>query len=302
MEDIIKLIEEKYRSQNQDPKTYLSGLYHAKPINYWEYIEVETLLSLQKPKTNFPDEFIFIAYHQVIELVLKMMIHELKQLTADEDLDAATIAVKIQRACRYTDMLASSFTIMNQGMDYEQYNQFRLSLAPASGFQSAQFRTVEIYATDLDNLINERGKALMPEGCALEDKFDYLYWQDAGYNRQTGVKSPLLALFEEKYKDEFVRLAQKMESNNLRRKIIRWREQGFITEELNEALRLFDHKFNVEWPMVHLQTAHTYLGSGSGEKAATGGSQWEKYLHPKYQRRIFFPELWNEEELANWGC
>jgi tryptophan 2,3-dioxygenase len=52
--------------------------------------------------------------------------------------------------------------------------------------------------------------------------------------------------------------------------------------------------------MVHLQTAHTYLGSGKEEKAATGGSHWEKYLHPKYQRRIFFPELYTEEELKNW--
>jgi tryptophan 2,3-dioxygenase len=34
---------------------------------------------------------------------------------------------------------------------------------------------------------------------------------------------------------------------------------------------------------------------------ATGGSDWKKYMLPKYQRRIFFPELWSEEELQNWG-
>jgi hypothetical protein len=35
--------------------------------------------------------------------------------------------------------------------------------------------------------------------------------------------------------------------------------------------------------------------------AATGGSDWTKYMHPKYQRRIFFPDLWSAEELAGWG-
>ncbi|MBL4709710.1 MAG: tryptophan 2,3-dioxygenase, partial [Flavobacteriales bacterium] len=34
---------------------------------------------------------------------------------------------------------------------------------------------------------------------------------------------------------------------------------------------------------------------------ATGGSDWQKYMHPKYQKRIFFPDLWSEKELENWG-
>ena len=41
--------------------------------------------------------------------------------------------------------------------------------------------------------------------------------------------------------------------------------------------------------------------SGIGDGAATGGSDWKKYMHPKYQRRIFFPELWSAEELTHWG-
>ena len=43
--------------------------------------------------------------------------------------------------------------------------------------------------------------------------------------------------------------------------------------------------------------AAKYLGNAE----ATGGSDWRKYMHPKYQRRIFFPDLWSEEELKNWG-
>ena len=74
---LLDNISEKYRQLGEDPEVYLNGLLHAKPINYWDYIEVETLLSLQKPRTGFKDELIFVMYHQVTELVLKMMRHEL---------------------------------------------------------------------------------------------------------------------------------------------------------------------------------------------------------------------------------
>jgi tryptophan 2,3-dioxygenase len=55
--------------------------------------------------------------------------------------------------------------------------------------------------------------------------------------------------------------------------------------------------------MGHLNAARKYIeSSGKGNGEATGGSDWKKYMHPKYQRRIFFPELWSVEELKNWGA
>jgi tryptophan 2,3-dioxygenase len=55
--------------------------------------------------------------------------------------------------------------------------------------------------------------------------------------------------------------------------------------------------------MGHLNAARKYIeSSGQGNGEATGGSDWKKYMHPKYQRRIFFPELWSEDELKNWGA
>ena len=44
-----------------------------------------------------------------------------------------------------------------------------------------------------------------------------------------------------------------------------------------------------------------YIESGIGDGEATGGSDWKKYMHPKYQKRIFFPDLWTETELESWG-
>jgi tryptophan 2,3-dioxygenase len=59
--------------------------------------------------------------------------------------------------------------------------------------------------------------------------------------------------------------------------------------------------YNVEWPLTHLNTAKHFLDSKGENKAATGGSEWKKYLHPHFQQRKFFPDLWSAEEINNWG-
>jgi tryptophan 2,3-dioxygenase len=296
--DILKKIEEKYDNLGENSETYLNGLLQAKPINYWDYVQVDTLLSLQKPRTDFKDEEIFIMYHQVTELVLKLMIHEIKQIVANEDITEEFLINKIKRLNRYTAMLITSFGVMSEGMDYDDYNTFRATLAPASGFQSAQFRFIEIYCTRLQNLINEEGQKRLPKNPSLTDYFEHIYWKDAGMNRQTGKKSLTLRQFEEKYLDEFVMLATKVKGNTIEEKIAKIKNPS---EALSTILREFDNLYNVEWPMVHLNTARTYLDKKGENKAATGGSEWKKYLHPKFQQRKFFPNLWSGDEKKDWG-
>ena len=53
--------------------------------------------------------------------------------------------------------------------------------------------------------------------------------------------------------------------------------------------------------MAHYNAAAKYLDAGKKTIEATGGIDWKKYMHPKYQRRIFFPELWSKQELEEWG-
>ena len=301
MEDIVKKIEEKYKTLGQNPETYLEGLYHSKLITYWDYVEVDTLLSLQKPRTNFKDEEIFIMYHQVTELVLKLIIHELKQITEDDTPTVKKMIEKIKRINRYTGLLSNSFDIMSEGMDYDDYNQFRLTLAPASGFQSAQFSFIEIYCTDLINLVNAKGKERIPEDCSLEDTFQYIYWQDAGTNYKTGEKSLTLRLFEEKYLNEFKALANKMKENNLNKKLQKVDKYDPDYVALIEEARKFDMRYNIEWPIIHLGTANSYLNKKGENKRATGSSDWQKYLHPAYQQRKFFPQLYTQKEIDNWA-
>ncbi|MAP80020.1 MAG: tryptophan 2,3-dioxygenase [Aequorivita sp.] len=296
--ELLKSIEKKYKHLGENPETYLKGLLQAKPINYWDYIQVDTLLSLQKTRTDYKDEEIFVMYHQVTELTLKMMIHEIKQLSEGENLGEDIWITKLDRLKRYTRMLITSFDIMKDGMSYDDYNIFRATLTPASGFQSAQFRILEIYSTKIENLVNSYGKKRLPENPTIEDYFENIYWKDAGYNRKTGKMTLTLRQFIEKYEDDFKHLAKKTEGKTLEERIA---QMPNPSEELKDKLKQFDHFYNVAWPMVHLDTANYFLNSKGENKAATGGSEWQKYLHPKYQQRKFFPKLWSSEEIANWG-
>ena len=284
---ILRQLQEKYEALGEKTETYLQGLLQSNPITYWDYVELDTLLSLQRPRTPFKDEEIFIMYHQVTELTLKMMLLEIRQLV-EKDLPVDTWVDKLGRLNRYTGLLINSFDIMRSGMSYDDYNTFRPTLAPASGFQSHQFRLIEIYCTRLENLVNEEGKKRLPPNPAIEDYFEHIYWKDAGHDRKTGKKTLTLRLFEEKYLDLFVRTAQKTAGYTLEEKIMR---MGTLPPALSEALLAFDNRYNVDWPMTHLQTAQHYLDSKGETKAATGGSEWKKYLHPKYQQRRFFPEI-----------
>ena len=296
--NIIEEINNKYTSLGENPETYLNGLLQAKPITYWDYVEVDTLLSLQKPRTNFADEEIFIMYHQVTELFLKLMLHEVKQVVAKDQLTKDFLLNKFTRIIRYTQMLTNSFDIMKDGMNYDDYNTFRATLAPASGFQSAQFRFIEIYCTPIQNLVNQAGKERLSANPSMDELFDHIYWKDAGLNRTTGKKTLTLQLFEEKYLAQFIALAQKVKGKTIADRIA---EIANPSAELVDKLREFDHLYNVVWPMVHLSTAKHYLDSKNENQQATGGSEWKKYLHPKFQQRKFFPNLWTEQEQGDWG-
>ena len=79
-ESIIDQLEKKFDAINQKTETHLEGLLWAKPITYWDYIQTDALLNLQTQRTTLPDEMVFIMYHQVNELLFKMILWEIKQV------------------------------------------------------------------------------------------------------------------------------------------------------------------------------------------------------------------------------
>ncbi|WP_376776953.1 tryptophan 2,3-dioxygenase family protein [Flavobacterium covae] len=299
--NLVDKIDQKYQSLDQKTEAYLEGLLWSKPITYWDYIQTDALLSLQNQRTIFPDENVFIMYHQINELLFKMILWEIKQVSYAQKLTTQFFTDRLMRISRYFDMLTTSFTIMGEGMDVEQYMKFRHTLTPASGFQSAQYRMIEFCSTDLINLIDYRYRTTIDRNTSYNHAFEHLYWQAAGKNYKTGEKSYFLKQFEEKYKKEFLQVMEEYNTINLWCKFKQLPIEDQINPELIKAMRHYDYTVNITWVMGHYRAAQKYIDNGKGNGEATGGSDWKKYMHPRYQRRIFFPELWSEEELKNWG-
>jgi tryptophan 2,3-dioxygenase len=296
-DDLIVRLEDKFAAINQKTAVHLEGLVHAKPITYWDYILPDALLSLQVQRTTLPDEMVFIMYHQINELLFKMILWEINQVCENEELEPAFFTEKLRRVSRYFDMLSTSFEIMGDGMEVEQYNKFRNTLTPASGFQSAQYRIIEFASTDTINLIDFRFRATIDRNTGIEHAYEHLYWHAAGKDHATGQKNTLLTNFENKYKPLFLEQMEYYNVKNLYQKFKSLPETARQDEHLIQAMRHFDYTVNVEWVMAHYNAAMKYIGGGE----ATGGSDWRKYMHPKYQKRIFFPSLWSAVELENWG-
>jgi len=301
-QEILDNLEDKFEAINQKTTTHLEGLLWSKPITYWDYIQTDALLNLQIQRTTLPDEMVFIMYHQVNELLFKMILWEINQISNHQEPQAAFFTERLIRISRYFDMLTTSFDIMGDGMEVEQYMKFRNTLTPASGFQSAQYRLIEFASTDLINLIDNRFRTTIDRNTPYEHAFEHLYWQAAGKDHETGEKSFLILEFERKYKSLFLREMEHFNTINLWQKFKQLPKLDQENPALIKAMRHYDHTVNITWVIGHLNAAKKYIESGKGTGEATGGSDWKKYMHPKYQRRIFFPELWSEEELKNWGA
>jgi tryptophan 2,3-dioxygenase len=297
----ILLLEEKFKNSGQDMGSYLDGLLYDRYLTYWDYIHLDTLLSLQAPKTHFPDEAIFITYHQITELYFKLMIHEQKQIIDDEELSAKVFLEKMNRLNRYIRILINSFDVMIKGMDREQFLKFRMALLPASGFQSAGFRMIELYATPIEHLIpfNERNN--FSSKYNIEDLFENIYWKKGGIDLSTGEKTLTLKQFELRYTPRFLRIAHAVKGKTMYHKYLSLPENEKNNKELIEALRTFDTNVNINWLLVHMGAANRYLNKDKKTIAATGGTNWKEFLPPSFQKNSFFPNLWSLEEFNDWG-
>jgi tryptophan 2,3-dioxygenase len=294
----VRKLQEKYAAMGQDLSSYLDGLLYSDYLTYWDYIHLDTLLSLQNPKTSFPDEKIFIIYHQITELYFRLVILELEQLTERENPDEAFFTDRLDRIIRYFRHLEDSFEIMVRGMEKDQFLKFRMSLLPSSGFQSAQYRIIEFYCTDLVNLVAEKDRGAISQPQHIDKLMEQLYWRSGATELATGKKTLTLQQFEAKYMVEFRKLAGRYETKNLYQQYQRNFDGNSV---IIERLRELDTRANVLWPLAHMKSASHYLEKDPEDIKATGGTNWQKYLPPRFQRIIFFPGLWTEEEKRDWG-
>ncbi|MFS4415861.1 tryptophan 2,3-dioxygenase family protein [Maribacter sp. 2307ULW6-5] len=297
----IAKLAEKYKDSGQDLGSYLDGLLHQRYLTYWDYIHLDTLLSLQVPRTHFPDEEIFIMYHQITELYFKLILHEQKQLVDDKTQALDFFIEKLRRINSYYSALISSFGIMIKGMEREQFLQYRMALLPASGFQSAQYRMIELYATPLENLVHHSERGSFSEKDGIEALYAHIYWKKGATDVRTGEKTLTLKQFEYRYTPRLVRIAKQVRKSTIYHKYLNLGAAQKKDPALVKALKEMDVNANVNWPLVHMGSAHRYLGKESGNLSATGGTNWKEFLPPSFQKVVFFPELYSEIELEEWG-
>ena len=295
--EIVSKLEQKYEAMGQDLSSYLDGLLYSDYLTYWDYIHLDTLLSLQNPKTSLPDENIFIIYHQISELYFKLILSELSQITDKVVLERDFFVDRLDRVIRYFENLVNSFGIMVEGMEPDQFLKFRMSLLPASGFQSAQYRLIEIYCTDMINLVNANDRENLRRE-DLRNQLEHLYWRSGATELATGKKTLTLRQFENKYMKQFLEAGLNCKDVNLSRLYHKnFLDDGLVVEKLKQL----DQLVNIKWAMSHMKSAARYLSRDPDDVKATGGTNWQKYLPPRFQKIMFFPELYSDKEKEAWG-
>ena len=115
----------------------------AGAMSYGDYLQLDTLLAAQQPRSDSHDEMLFIVIHQASELWMKLTLHELdaaRRLMVADDL--APVFKHLARVSRIQSQLIQSWDVLST-MTPSDYSHFRGALGRSSGFQSAQYRLIE---------------------------------------------------------------------------------------------------------------------------------------------------------------
>jgi tryptophan 2,3-dioxygenase len=228
--------------------------------DYATYLLIDDLLRLQRPLTpEAHDELLFIIVHQAYELWFKLMLHELVA-ARDELADGRphVAAPRLRRVVAVERLLLEQLSVL-ETMGPEGFLEFRDPLAPASGFQSRQFRAIEWLSGERDTW---PGGGEPPAGPSLYEAFC------AGLELAADREQRLAALAD-LYRDHA--------GDPLR---AAWHQVAEL---------LLDHdEGTARWRHHHALMAAREIGTRPG----TGGSPGVEYLKSRVDRR-FFPDLWD---------
>jgi tryptophan 2,3-dioxygenase len=244
-------------------------------LSYGSYLQLERVLSAQSPESSPPahDELLFIVIHQVYELWFKQLVFELESVRAAlNDGDTARVRHLLERVHAIERVLIEQVAVL-ETMSPQDFLEFRKHLAPASGFQSVQFREVEFISGLKDERYLNR---LVITGDELERLrrrlSDPTIWDAyCGYLESVGLPMPV--------GDANARRASLVE-------MARNREHYAEPFAVAEALLTHDEFFAL-WRYRHVLMVERQIGSKTG----TGGSTGASYLKTTLDKR-FYPELW----------
>ena len=256
----------------------------AAGMSYGDYLQLDTLLSAQKPCSDEHDELLFVVIHQTSELWMKIVLHELEAARIQIREDQLEHAFKgLARVSRVQALMIQSWDVLST-MTPADYSSFRDSLGQSSGFQSAQYRLIEFL------LGNKQAAMIKP----------HAHVPALAARLQAALETPSLY-------DEAIRLLARrgfaIDAAILERDVTEptkanasvqaaWLEVYRAPKTHWDLYQLAEELVDIEdafqqWRFRHLRTVQRIMGF----KRGTGGTAGVGYLSRALDI-VFFPDLW----------
>ena len=258
-------------------------------LSYGDYLCLETLLAAQQPLTETHDEMLFIVIHQVQELWMKLIIHELQSAMGLLQQGIVDPALKmLTRVCRAQEQMSASWEVLAT-MTPSDYLQFRSAFGRASGFQSYQYRLIEFLLGNKEPFMTKPHQHKPEQYRRLEAALHAPSLYDLALRllAQSG-----LALPEAVLKRDFAKPYEPQEAVAeawlaVYRQPERYWDLYYLAEKLVDVEVNFRH-----WRFSHLTTVERTIG----HKKGTGGTAGVAYLKRALEI-VLFPELWQVRTL-----
>jgi len=257
----------------------------AGKLSYSSYLSLEGLLAQQRPLSDPPhhDEMLFIIQHQVAELWIKLIIHELTAAIDHIRHDRLPPTLKILSRVKLVQMQLFDQWAVLATLTPSEYMEFRGVLGNASGFQSFQYRKLEFL---LGNKNAETIQVFAHDHTVYEDLLralnsPSLYDEFLRYLARRGYNIPAACL-DRDWSAPYIRNETLVE---IFREIYRNAKQHWEAYEMCEKLVDVEEYFQL-WRFRHLKTVERIIGFRRG----TGGSSGVGFLRQALEL-TFFPEL-----------
>jgi len=256
----------------------------AERMTYGGYLQLDRILDAQAPRAGTHDEMLFVVIHQVKELWMKLMLHELEAALVHLRADELRPAFKmLARFKRILEQLIGAWSVLTT-MTPADYSRFRDALGQSSGFQSYQYRSIEFILGNKqpamlkphahNEAVHARLKALIERPGLYDEAIALLA------RRGFAIDADLLK------RDWSERHAFDRSVHDAWLEIYRDPERYWDLYELAENLLDIEDLFET-WRFRHANTVERVIGM----KGGTGGTSGVQYLRRQIGTRIF-TELW----------
>ena len=254
-------------------------------MSYGDYLQIDTILSAQKPLSPTHDEMLFIIQHQTSELWMKLMLHELQAAIRHIAQDDLPPAFKmLARVSKIMEQLVHAWDVLAT-MTPPEYSAMRPYLGQSSGFQSFQYRCIE-FAMGNKNAAMLKPHVHAPERIALvQAAYEAPSLYDEALRLMARRGLPVPASHTERDWSQPYAASKEVEQAWLQ--VYRKPEAHWDLYQLGEELTDLEDAFRL-WRFRHVTSVERVIGF----KRGTGGTGGVSYLR-KMLDVVLFPEIWS---------